>query len=145
MRQEEQKVGQRELCQKPAPSRACDGSEQYQAGCAAKPSSTVFSKAPSLSGNQGGSLAVTSEQASPHFLSDTTLEMGMSHQRPLYPAHRRTGCVWLQGQKVISNQRIMSHNGQRLTCNRQPRAKRAPAGGQPSLAPQEHLPSLFVS
>lgn len=81
MRRKESKVGQRELCQKPAPSRACVGPEQHQAGSAAKPSCTAFSGAPSLSGNQGQSLAVTSEQASPHFLSDTTLEMGTLHKR----------------------------------------------------------------
>lgn len=71
---------------------------------------------------------------------DTTLEMGMSHPRSPFPIPRWTTCVWLRRQKVTSNRRIRGHNGQRLACNRQPQAKRAPPGASPAWAPQStHL------
>lgn len=84
-RRDERKAGQRAL-PGTRPIRACDGSERCQAGCAAKPRSTAFPRAPSRSGHQGGSLAATSEQVSPRLLGDTTLETGMSH--PDLPSQR---------------------------------------------------------
>ncbi|XP_004760116.1 uncharacterized protein LOC101674437 [Mustela putorius furo] len=66
--------------------------------------------------------------------------MGMSHPRSPFPIPRWTTCVWLRRQKVTSNRRIRGHNGQRLACNRQPQAKRAPPGASPAWAPQStHL------